>query len=147
MPISGLNIQHKYCHGMLYDKNIALHCSRNYSWLLAWHSSFIMCPYLLFVHLLRDVYVVEFTKPSSSQMPSGAGAQKDDILSHLLDMGFDYQKSLEALQATDYNLSNASAMLAQQSMDYDLSSTPTKDPVRFSEGPAAEDEPDTKRKG
>lgn len=77
-------------------------------------------------------------KKSTEATPRGlvAGStgdvQRDRLLSHLLEMGFDHEQSLEALQATDYDLTKASAMLAQQSIDYGLSSTPTKDSMEDS---------------
>ena len=83
---------------------------------------------------------------SSSQMAKTSGdMQKDNILSRLLEMGFGYEESLEALQATDYDLTNASSMLAQKSVDYGLSTTPTSTSVDFMDT-SKNDEPAIKRK-
>ena len=89
-------------------------------------------------------------KPSSKatpsiQVPKSTGdVQKDSSLSRLLEMGFDYESSVEALEATGYDLTKASAMLAQQSVD--LSRTPTKDTVEFTEDSDVGNEPPAKRK-
>ena len=82
---------------------------------------------------------------ASSQAPKSTGdAQKDVSLSHLLEMGFEYEPSVEALEATGYDLNKASAMLAQQSVD--LSRTPTKNTVEFMEDSGVSNEPPAKRK-
>lgn len=87
------------------------------------------------------------TSTTSSQIDTSTGdTQKDSILSHLLEMGFGHQQSVEALQATNYDLADATAILAQQSADYGLSSTPTMDTVDFMEDSSKELEPATKRK-
>ena len=86
-------------------------------------------------------------KPSNkaTQVPqSTSDAQKDRSLSRLLEMGFDYKSSVEALESNDYDLTKASAMLAQQSVD--LSRTPTKDTVEFMEDSGVGSEPPAKRK-
>ena len=81
----------------------------------------------------------------SSQAPKSTGdTQKDHSLSHLLEMGFDYESSVEALEATGYDLNKASGMLAQQSAD--LSRIPTKDTVQFMEDSGVGSEPSAKRK-
>ena len=80
----------------------------------------------------------------SSQVPSTGDTEKDSCLSRLLEMGFSYEASLETLEATNYDLAKASAMLAQQSVD--LSATPTKDTVEFMEDSRADNEPATKKK-
>lgn len=107
------------------------------------------------LHSFMDVVIVVYkhfmaVKPSSkatpsSQVPRSTGdTQKDRTLAHLLEMGFDCDSSIEALEATGYDLAKASAMLAQQSMD--LSRTPTKDTVEFMEDAGAGCEPAAKRK-
>ena len=81
----------------------------------------------------------------ATQVPQSTGnAQKDRSLSRLLEMGFDYKSSVEALESNDYDLTKASAMLAQQSVD--LSRTPTKDTVEFMEDSGVGSEPPAKRK-
>ena len=92
--------------------------------------------------------VITFTKPTASRqvVRSTGNTQWDEVLSQLLEMGFEYDQSLEALQATGYDLTKASAMLAQQSVDYGFSSAPTVDSVNFQEDSIQENEPATKRK-
>lgn len=92
--------------------------------------------------------VIAFTKPTASRqvVKSTGNTQWDETLSQLLEMGFEYNQSLEALQATGYDLTKASSMLAQQSVDYGVSSAPTKDSVEFQEDFTQENEPATKRK-
>ena len=92
--------------------------------------------------------VVAFTKPTASRqvVRSTGNTQWDEILSQLLEMGFEYDQSLEALQATGYDLIKASTMLAQQSVDYCLSSAPTKDPAEVQEDATQENVPATKRR-
>ena len=103
-------------------------------------------------HACCDSYCANFyvVKPSSkatpsSQVPRSTGdTQKDSSLARLLEMGFECESSIEALEATGYDLAKASAMLAQQSAD--LSRTPTKDLVEFMEDSGAGCEPAAKRK-
>ena len=88
-----------------------------------------------------------FTKSTdSSQLQASGGSDIQNDLSHLLEMGFDHEQSLEALQASNYDLTTASAMLAQQSADFGLSSTPTKDSVIITDAPTMDDDSDTRRK-
>lgn len=90
------------------------------------------------------------TKPTVCHqgVRSTGNTQWDEALSQLLEMGFEYDQSLEALLATDCDLTKASAMLAQQSTDCGLSSTLTKDTVDFEEDSMQEtlSEPISKRR-
>ncbi len=95
-------------------------------------------------HIFMAVKPSNKATPSSQVSQSTGNVQKDSSLSRLLEMGFDYKSSVEALEATGHDLTKASAMLAQQSVD--LSCTPTKDTVEFMEDSGVDSEPPAKRK-
>ena len=113
----------------------------------------IQCMVLVSVtYMYNSEYMAVKKNTSSTTCTSSQGArndgdvQKDTMLSHLLEMGFDYKRSLEALQTANYDLTNASAILTQQSIDYGLSSTPTKASVGLMEDSTPDSEPTTKEK-
>ena len=87
-------------------------------------------------------------KPTACRqgVKTAGNTQRDEILSQLLEMGSEYDHSVEVLQATDYDLTKASATLAQQSVDYSLSSTPTMDTVNFEGDSTQESELASKRR-